>query len=126
MKSFIVSVCLAIILTLFGLFQSYRLEKASEDLIILNNEIQHSLEENQFSSASDKVHMLAERIEDIEPFFASLGDHSEIDEIEITLRELEKYTEGKIKYDALAKSNSLTFLFEHIPKNHRVKIENIF
>ena len=65
-------------------------------------------------------------IKSLEVFFASTGNHQEIDNIEMSLAELKRYIEGHQKYDALAKSQVLDFLFHHLPKNSRLKTENIF
>ncbi|MGN1116825.1 MAG: DUF4363 family protein, partial [Candidatus Ornithomonoglobus sp.] len=90
-----------------------------------NNKIILALENDDFESADTSISVLYEYIEQYEPFFSAIGNHEEIDNIEMNLAELKAYSAGRLKYDALAKSRSLSFLFGHLPKNSRIKIENI-
>jgi phosphoenolpyruvate carboxylase len=125
-KSFIFAIGLSITLLVIGIFYNIKLEEVSSRLCETVNNITASLHNEDFISASKNTKKLENEIKKLEVFFASTGNHQEIDNIEMSLAELKRYIEGEQKYDALAKSQVLDFLFHHLPKNSRLRIENIF
>ncbi|MGN1202602.1 MAG: DUF4363 family protein [Eubacterium sp.] len=125
MKSFFIAISLAFVIIICSFFSLDHLEKISDNLTEVNNKIISALENDDFATANSSISDLYEYIEQYEPFFAATGNHEEIDNIEMNLAELKAYSAGCLKYDALAKSRSLAFLFGHLPKNSRIKIENI-
>ena len=126
MKSFIIALFLGAFLLVSSKIYIAKLESASQKLLDINASISQSIENEDFSAAADSTKTLSDELSDFETFFAALGNHQEIDNIETSLAELESFIDGKQKYDALSKTNVLTFLFEHLPKNSKLKIENIF
>ena len=56
---------------------------------------------------------------------AATGNHEEIDKIEITIAELKEYILQHSKADALAHTEALNVLFRHLPKNYKLRTENI-
>ena len=54
-----------------------------------------------------------------------MGDHEDLDNIKISIAEMEKYTEGKSRTDALAKCEALDFLLGQLSANYILTIENI-
>ena len=54
-----------------------------------------------------------------------MNNHAELDNIEMNLAELKRYTEGEAHTDAISKSSVLDFLFAHLPKNYKLRLENI-
>lgn len=125
-KSFIFAICLSITLLVTSIFYNIKLEELSSHLSETVNDITANLHNEDFNSASESAKKLEDEIKNLEVFFASTGNHQEIDNIEMSLAELKRYIEGQQKYDALAKSQVLDFLFHHLPKNSRLKTENIF
>lgn len=125
MKSFFIALTLAACLTAAGIFSLCRLESASAGLLDENGRVIAALEKDDPRGAARHIALLSEAVEKYEPFFAALGNHEEIDKIEMTLAELRAYAEGGRTPDALAKARSLEFLFGHLPKNSRVLTENI-
>ena len=125
MKSFITALAIAAALISGSLFYMSKLETASDELSDINKAITANLTRDEFKSAYENIKKLRDELERVEPFLAMLGNHEEIDNIESNLAELEHYTEGEHKVDAIAKTGVLSFLFEHLPKNSRLKIENI-
>ena len=126
MKSFIIALFLGAFLLVSSKIYIAKLESASQKLLDINASISQSIENEDFSAAADSTKKLSDELSDFETFFAALGNHQEIDNIETSLAELESFIDGEQKYDALSKTNVLTFLFEHLPKNSKLKIENIF
>lgn len=125
MKSFLTALSLALIIIAGSCFSLAHLEKVSDNLVEVNKKITAALENDDYTAADESIAVLYDYIEQYEPFFAAIGNHAEIDNIEMNLAELKAYSAGRLKYDALAKSQSLDFLFGHLPKNSRIKIENI-
>lgn len=125
MKSFIIAIALAAALTISGILCLSHLENVSERLSDINKEIIAALSEEDTQRAIEKINELSDYIDKTEPFYAATGSHEEIDNIEMNLAELKSYAGSGHIQDALAKSEVLEFLFEHIPKNSRLKIENI-
>lgn len=125
-KSFIFAIGLSITLLVISIFYNIKLEEVSSRLCETVNNITVSLHNEDFISASKNTKKLENKIKKLEVFFASTGNHQEIDNIEMSLAELKRYIEGEQKYDALAKSQVLDFLFHHLPKNSLLRIENIF
>lgn len=126
MKSFITALVLAAVLAAASVFHIMHLERISSELLRLNSEITAALEAEDYDRARRAIDTMSERLERSEPFFAVMGNHEEIDNIEMTLSELRSYAEGGHKYDAVAKTYTLEFLFEHLPKNSRLRLENIW
>ncbi len=126
MKSFIFTIFLAILLVTGSILHMCRLKTSAEALIECNNTLITQLHKDDFKAAKNSIDELESRICDIEPFFASLGNHDEIDIIEQNIAELRSYTEGEQKYDAIAKAYVLLYQLEHLPKNLRLCFENIF
>lgn len=125
MKSFVISVIIAVCIIGGSLMYSFYLNDLSYELNILNNEITELILTENYASASEKISLLSEFAERKKPFLASTTDHNNIDNIEKTVSELKIYTEEKHKADALAKCELLKILFEHLPKNYSLRFENI-
>ena len=125
MKSFIISLAIAALLIAGGIFNIAHIEKISADLYGINAEIAEALRNEEYELAQSKIPELERTVTNYEPFCATLENHEEVDAIESNIAELKIYTESRHQSDALAKSNVLAFLFEHLPKNSRIKLENI-
>ena len=125
MKSFIISLAIAALLLCGSLFYMSRLERISDELHEINAEITEALRNEEYELAKIKIPELERAISDYEIFCAALENHEHLDTMESTIAELKIYTESQHQSDALAKSNVLAFLFEHLPKNSRLRLENI-
>lgn len=125
MKSVITVLIMAAALMTGGVLYSNQLYNISERLLEINGGIEKNLTGSEFDEASDGVDELYNYLDEKEPYFEAFGDHEELDKIKMNMAELEKYIDERERTDALAKVNVLDFLFEHLPKNYRVRIENI-
>lgn len=125
MKSFVVSMIIAVILLGGSNLYMKKLEEVSDELSYINNLIYNAIEIDDYETANKEIENLYECIDSSYMFFSSMGNHGELDNIETNLAELKGYTEGKSKYDAMSKCYALSYLFEHLPGNSRLKIENI-
>lgn len=125
MKSVVVSVIIAVIVIAGSLFYTRSLEKVSEELIEINKQVSERIEAEDYSGANSEIERLNEYLESRRAVLDAIGNHEEMDNIEMNLSELEEYTRGEKKTDALSKCRVLDFLFEHLPLNYKLKFENI-
>ena len=125
MKSFIISAVLAVIVIAGSMFYTYKIDKVSEKMSDINKQIISCLDKKNYEGASDKIYELKEFLDEKSTLMAAMGDHEDLDNIETNLSELEKYTEGKNRTDALSKCAVLSFLFKHLPESYHLRLENI-
>lgn len=125
MRSFITSLIIAALIISGTVFYTHRIEVVSEKLLKDNRTIISSLKEEDFETASALTSDMAEYVNDKKISLAIIMDHTDLDKIESGIAELEGYIDGRIKTDALAKCNTLDVMIRHMPKNYKLKIENI-
>ena len=125
MKSVIAALTLILAVVAGGLAYTSSLVKVSDELSEMNAAVQSSLENNYIENAEHQIEQMRSYLEDKETVLSAMGDHDELDEIKINIAELEQYVKGEMKTDALAKSEVLEFLFEHMPENYRLKLRNV-
>ncbi len=126
MKSFIVSIIIAVCIAAGSIFYMHSLTSASETLADINTQIAEALTEEDYSEAYDKIAELRECMDSKRKYMSAFGNHEEIDKIYSNILEMERYTRSRFKDDALAKNAVLGMLFEHLPQNYRLRWENIF
>jgi Icc-related predicted phosphoesterase len=125
MKSFITAIVIAVVMVGGGLLYVNHIQKISDEMVQLNEEVITLLEQDAFEEAEQKISRINECIDQKRTVLAATGNHEELDKIEIYTLELEQYTKGRAREDALARCHVLSLLLEHLPKNYRLKLENI-
>lgn len=125
MKSLIISLIIGALIVWGSVEYTSGLEKISGQLASDSREVRRLIESEQFGEALTGVDEIDFYLEQKRAVMDATGKHNEMDEIEMNLAELRVYTESGNKADALAKCDSLEFLFEHLPKNFKLRIENI-
>ena len=125
MKSFIITLLVAASLIAGSVIYTKRLENCSETLGKITADISASLEAEDYTTASGDIERLSEKLLSDKPFIAAFGDHADVDLIESNLAELKVYAEHGQKFDALSKARVISILFQHLPKNTHIRIENI-
>lgn len=125
MKSVIAALTLILAVVVGGFAYTASLVKVSDELSEMNAAVQSSLENNYIENAEHQIEQMRDYLEDKESVLSAMGDHDELDEIKMNIAELEQYVKGEMKTDALAKSEVLEFLFEHMPENYRLKLRNV-
>lgn len=126
MKSFIIAMAIALSLIAAGFFYSHNLMEESNHLSHLNDNIISSLEAENYERAELQIEELSRQVENFKEFFFITDNHTEIDNVKITLAELRSFTQSHMQTDALSKANVLSFLFSHLPENTELKLGNIF
>lgn len=125
MKSVIISAILIAIVIWGSAAYTGTLEKVSSELIEINSQISSKLSNDDFNGAMQDIERLEEYIDSKNTFLSAMNNHAELDNIEMNLAELKRYTEGGAHTDAMSKSSVLDFLFAHLPKNYKLRLENI-
>ena len=125
MKSLIASVILGLMIIWGSTAYTSGLEKISENLSIKNTSIREYIKSKDYNLALNGIKELRELLEENRGLLEMTGKHNETDEIEIGISELEVYTQAQKQEDALAKCALIEFLLEHLPKNFKLRIENI-
>lgn len=125
MKSLIIAVLIAIAIIFGGIYSTRKLTDLSQTLITMCEEAGEAIYNDDFKTAGYVLEEIEKRIEDNYNIFAVSIDHNEIDEIEKNIYQMQVYIDQNQKADALAFGNVLLGLFEHLPKDYRLKIENV-
>ena len=125
MKSFVIAAVLAFFVVVGSMVYTFAIDSVSQSMADINGKVLSSLENSDFAEAHRGIDELKNYIKKKSTLMEAMGNHEDLDEIRITVFELEKYTEGKSKTDALSKCAVLGFLFEHLPESYHVKSKNI-
>lgn len=125
MRSLFVALIIASV-TVFGSIEYTRhLEKISAQMMEQNQEIEKDIMAENYDAASQKTKRLSDFIEEKRSLLDAVGNHQELDEIERNLAELVSFTDDHMHGEALSKCYSLEFLIRALPRNFRIKVENI-
>lgn len=125
MKSLIIAIIISIFLFGGSIICTNRLDKLSELLIAENEKSINYLSERNFEKALEHIQIISSSIDNKKNLLAMALDHTELDRIEGALSEMRAYTENDDKTNALAKASALNIYLEHLPKNYKLKLENI-
>ena len=125
MRSFISAVAIGIALICGSILYTNHIQKISDELIRCNSVVYRLISEDKFSEADQVIQMMCSYIDDKKIILAATGNHEEIDKIEINIAELMQYNNYEFKADAAARTKVLYILFEHLPKNYKLRPENI-
>ncbi len=125
MKSVVISVIIAAVMVAGSLFYTSSLERVSCELNDINTRVSKLLDEDDFSAADSEIEHMKSYLDSRRAVLDATGNHEEIDKIEMNISELSEYTKGEKKTDALSRCRVLSFLFEHLPLNYKLKFENI-
>jgi len=125
MRSFIVSLIIGAFLITGSIIYTKNMERISSEMIECNDIIYSLVSEENYDEAATLVDSLKNYIERKNVMLAAIDNHEEIDKIENTIAQLEQYILQKSRADSLALSRVLDVHLQHLPKNYRLKLENI-
>ena len=125
MTSFIVSIIISIVIVTGSVFHTNHVIEVSESLVTEAEEISEHLYNDSFDEAEAEIERLEKKLNKHRSLLASMGNHEELVKIEITCEELKVFTSQKSKTDALVQCASLKAMLNNMPKNYRLKPENI-
>lgn len=125
MKGVIISICIAAAIVAGSIAYTSHMGKVSEELGAINDRVMEYLEKQDYESAAGEIKKLSDYLDRKRTVLEATGNHEELDKMEMNISEMLGYTEGEQQTDALSCCKVLSFLFEHLPKNYEVKLENI-
>lgn len=126
MKSLIIAVTIAVLIIFGGIYATEKIEDVSNDLIKITEDANKAVQKDDYKKAGALGDELKSIVEKNYNVFASCVDHSELEKIDMNLDQMQVYIEERQKADSLAYINVLLGLFEHLPKDYKLKLENVF
>lgn len=129
MHSFKVITCIVLLLAVIFAFSSYTnrvLSTTSQDIASHVDEIEKTIKEGNWDKTEEQLQTIESNWDKTEKKWTVLIDHSEIDNIDISLSRMSKYIEAKEQALALAEAGVLKNLIEHIPDKETLTLKNIF
>ncbi len=125
MKSVIISALIGFAVILGGMSYSRHIDTVSQKLLSGNREVTELIKSEEYDRALDKLENVSDYLEKKHVVLGSTGKHDKTDEMEMNIAELKMQIKNKSKNDALVTCATLDFLFEYMPKNIKLRIENI-
>lgn len=125
MKSFVTALILALVIVVLGVMHTSKIEKLSDELLKANEKISAAVDSDDFKEADLQIEKIRRIVEENRMMLTLSMDHNEVDKIEMNVAQLEAYVEEEKREDALSFLNVLETLFIRLPKNYRLKIENV-
>ncbi|MBR4723560.1 MAG: DUF4363 family protein [Clostridia bacterium] len=125
MKSFIGAMLIFAILLVSGFAFNSCLNSTSDRLLRSCENISGKVKTEDFEAAYKSAEELSKYIDGKKPLISSILDHGSIDDIETEISELLGYTENKDKINSIVSLKKLAHMFEHLPENYSVKLQNI-
>lgn len=121
----IIIVVLALIIG-FGYWTLQEVAQSSEVLLSLSLSLEESIKQNLWDEAENRFKKLDSAWQKTKSLWTVLLNHTEIDNIDLTLAKLEQYIKTQEQGLALAEISSLKLLIRHIPEKEKLTLENIF
>jgi len=125
MKNVTISLIIFIIMVISIAFSINYLNKVTDDLGRLNDEIEQYITDINWDKAYKSSIEYTEKWKDYSEKLKLFVDHQEMDKIETELWKLIQYIKEKAKEEALASIHVLKYLVDHISELEKVNIQNI-
>lgn len=126
MKNVVISLIISAIMIVAMSFSIKYLNKVSQKLGRLNNDIEQQITDDNWDKAYKTSIEFTDKWNDYSKKIKLFSNHQEIDNIEMELRKLPQYIKEMTKDEALASVHVLKFLLDHIAELEKIKIHNIF
>jgi len=125
MKSFIAAMSILAVLIVGGFAFNYCLNVTSERLLQSCEDINGKVKSGAFEDAYKEAEELSRYIDGKKPLISSILDHGSIDDIEKEISDLLGYTENQDKVNSIVSLKELEHMFEHLPENYSLTLQNI-
>ena len=126
MRTVIFTSILLIGIIAFSWFTLSYLENTSREMLELVDSLENIITTEDWPAAKDPLTSINSLWGKIEKRWTIILDHSETDEIELTVARLKSYIKSKELGSSLAELSALKFLLQHIPGKHHLQLHNIF
>ena len=125
MKTFWSAILIFAIIIGGGIASNICLDRLSDELLDATEGISDDVEEENFDKAYEKAEELSEFVDKKKILMASILNHENIDDIEEAISGLLGYTKKKNLTEASVSIKKLEHLFEHLPENYRLQLQNV-
>ncbi len=125
MRSVIVALGIIVLCVAGSLLYTTHLEATANEMLKTNNSITASVVNEEYERAVVEIKSLTSYVREKRVLLDAIGNHQELDDIEEKLSELLAYAYEKDKMHSLSKCYMLDFLIKSLPRNFKLKIENI-
>ena len=126
MKNIVISLMISVIMIIAMSFSIRYLNKVSQNLGKLNDEIEQYIADDNWDEAYKASIDFTEKWTDYSKKIKLYLNHQEIDNIEMELMRLPQYIKEMTKDESLASVHVLKFLVDHISELEKIKLQNIF
>lgn len=126
MRNVVLVLLISVIMIVTISFSIRYLNKVSQDLGKLSDEIEQDIIDDNWDKAYKASLEFTNKWEDYSKKIKLFANHHEIDNIEMEISKLPQYIKSRTKYESLASVHVLKFLLDHISELEQVKIQNIF
>lgn len=124
MKIFTVTLIVIIIIFGFSFYSVSFLEQTAFEMMELLEKVEESVQNNDWQTAQINLKTFNKEWERRHFMWAILIEHSEIDNIAISLAYLKSYIQTKTSVESLAEINALFKYLKHIPESEKLTVQN--
>ncbi len=125
MRSVIVALTIIAISVGGSIIYTNHLENTANEMMLKNNSITVNILNEKYNDAEIEIKSLKNFVKEKRTVLDAVGNHQELDDIEGQLAELLAFTHEGDKNQALSKCYMLEFLIQSLPRNFKLKLENI-
>ncbi|MFA5536494.1 MAG: DUF4363 family protein [Bacillota bacterium] len=126
MRTIIFTFTLLVGIIVFSWFTLSYLEDTSQEMLSLVDSLEKIVTNENWAAAEKPLKSISSLWEKVEKRWTIILNHSETDEIELTVAKLKSYIKSEELGDSLAELSALKFLLQHIPGKHHLQLHNIF
>jgi hypothetical protein len=111
----------------FGTFwYSNYINKSADSIVQKLNDVEVFINEQKWDEAGKELSQISREWEKTKKAWSVLLHHQEIDNIDIGMKKVEKYIEGKSSVLGLGELSALRLLINHISDTESLSLQNIF
>lgn len=125
MRSIIVTIVIIVLIIAISIFSSYTLNNITDKMIQKNQQIELALKSHDSDEAIRLSQELSEYAAQKRSLLSTTIEHNSISNIDVYISEMRQYILSGCEYDALAKSAAVDKLLQELPRNYKLKAENI-
>ncbi|SMB81682.1 protein of unknown function [Desulfonispora thiosulfatigenes DSM 11270] len=126
MRVIIFTLILNISIFAFSFYTDNYLAKSSVEMIATLKTIENNLENENWQMAQKSMQNFEQKWKDNLFMWSLITDHSEIDNIEVSIAHIKSYLKTQDFSEVNAEIASLFRYIKHIPENEKLTIRNIF
>lgn len=125
MKTFWASMIILAVLIGGGIASNSCLDRLSKQLLNTTEEVSEFIDNEEFDKANEISKEMSDFIDKKKPLLASILNHENIDDIEQNISELMGYTKGEKLVESQVSAKKLKHMFQHLPENYRLELQNV-